>query len=133
MTPARTLFLSGAEMHPTRIRREVPGARFIARARINPGSLPVSGTFRTAIDGDLWGILVETTGEFPAGATPTTATTDLGRQVDAVIVGDLVPGDPVEAVAAARYWELAPAYVARLMAAARVPEEAPRDDAQIPG
>ncbi len=99
-------FLSGAAMDPTRIRQRQPEARFVARARL-----------QTA-DGDapVWGILLR----LPADATPAPAAakgqivTDDGRAFAAVIASDPPqPGDAA-ALAAARYWELPPAYVRQL-------------------
>jgi hypothetical protein len=104
-------FLSGAAMDPQVILVAYPGARFVARAR-----LPVSAA--EAAGDEVWGIVIRL-------ATPPTdadaareVTTDDGRVLTAAITGDGRPtGDPAAVLAAAKYWELPPAYVKRLSGA----------------
>lgn len=121
------LFLSGAEMEPTAVRTAYPGARFVARARIGVDGAPVAPAFAAHLDGQVWGILIRVPDAVPA-TTHRTATTDDGRPFEAVLVGAaLVGGDPNDALAAARYWELPPAYVARLTMALSATDEDPSD------
>jgi hypothetical protein len=98
-------FLCGADMAPEAVRAAYPGATFVARARLGEG------------EGAVWGILLRV----PAGAAdgPTrTVVTDDGRPFAAVAPsGGVPPGAPAAVLAEARYWELPPAYVARLAAA----------------
>jgi hypothetical protein len=105
-------FLSGAAMDPQLILATYPGARFVARVR-----LPVSGS--DAPGDEVWGIVIRL-------ATPATSdsdavrevTTDDGRTLTAAVAGDGHPtGDPAAVLAAAKYWELSPAYVKRLSGA----------------
>ncbi len=100
-------FLCGADMDPTAVRAADPGARFVARACLPPpGDAPPAG---------VWGILLETPADgadTEAGATRRVVTDD-GRPFAAV--GEAEPsGDPAAVIAAARYWELLPAYVRTL-------------------
>jgi hypothetical protein len=110
------LFLSGAEMDPTAVLAAHPGARFLARARVSVNQHEVASPFAGSLAGDgsieVWGILVEHAGEH--GAKTRQAITDDGRQIEAVLAGQLASGDPKAVLAAARYWELPPAYVGRL-------------------
>lgn len=105
MTDGQTmLFLHGADMTPGAIRRAWPGARFVARARM---AAPPGGA-------DTWGILIAVPDAAGTGA-PVTATTDDGRSITAhPALQEARTADPAADVAAARYWELPPAYVARL-------------------
>ena len=118
------LFIYGAEMQPERVRAAWPEARFVARAHLQPRPLgavvPPSGARYEA-----WGILVETP-DAPAQGDIRQVVTDDERVFPAVV---LAPDDADAAavLAAARYWELPPAYVRRLMAAAQAPVEDPTD------
>jgi hypothetical protein len=86
----------------------------------------VASAFSSEIEEEVWGILIEGAGD-ETGA-PVQAITDDGRTVDARIVGgQVIDGDPDAALAAARYWELPPAYVARLKTARAVVDEEPSD------
>jgi hypothetical protein len=114
------LFLSGAEMEPERVRAAWPEARFRARARLQPRPLgavapPVGTAYET------WGILIEAPGTDVDGEACATMSDD-GRSCMAIA---LPPddADPAAVLAAARYWEMPPAYVRRLARAAAVPEE----------
>jgi hypothetical protein len=99
-------FLSGAAMDPELILATYPGARFVARAR-----LPVSGT-----ENEVWGIVIHRS--IPATSDSDgvrEVMTDDGRVLTAAVDGDGRPtGDPAAVLAAAKYWELPPAYVTRL-------------------
>jgi hypothetical protein len=101
-------FLCGADMEPDAIRAADPGARFVARARlVEPGGAGANA---------VWGILLATAaaGEDATGEVET----DDGRRFAAGLATGGRPAGPAAAVlAAARYWELPPAYVARLAAA----------------
>ena len=118
------LFIYGAEMQPERVRAAWPQARFVARARLQPrplgASMPPAGARY-----ETWGILVETP-DAPVQGEERQVVTDDGRVFTAAV---LAPddADPAAVLAAARYWELAPAYVRRLMAAAKAPAEDPTD------
>ncbi|MEA2528466.1 MAG: hypothetical protein QOG89_110 [Thermomicrobiales bacterium] len=121
------LFLSGAEMEPTAVRTAYPDARFVARARIAANGATVAPAFASHLDGDVWGILIRLPGTI-AATNRRKATTDDGRPFETALPGTaLVDGEPSEALAAARYWELPPAYVARLKAALAATDEDPSD------
>ena len=107
----RYLFLCGADMEPTLARTTYPGARFVARAKLSAGG-------GTAAD-EVWGILlrVPVLPATDAADEERDVVTDDGRRFQAVAVGGGRPtGDPAAVLAAARYWELPPAYVRRLPA-----------------
>jgi len=106
------LFLSGAEMAPERVRATWPEARFVARARLEP---------QAGDEAETWGILITTPEEQPAGNLRQAAADD-GRTFS-VSVPPADDADPLAVLAAARYWELPPAYVRRLADAANVPVE----------
>lgn len=107
-------------MQPERVRAAWPQAHFVARARLEPRPLgavpPPAGTAYQR-----WGILLETPGEPPAGQPQATRSDD-GRPFAAMV---LPPddADPVAVLAAARYWELPPAYVRTLAHLAAAPVE----------
>lgn len=110
-------FLSGADMDPSALLVAHPGARFVARAR-----LATVDTDAASDAEPIWGILVRLPGEAGTddGANRE-VTTDDGRVFRAVVAGDGRPtGDPAAVLAAARYWELPPAYVDRLPAPSEV-------------
>ena len=112
----RHLFLCGADMDPTVARGAHPGARFVARARLEAGGSGGPGTE------EVWGILLRVPveeGEEPASADRIGAVvTDDGRAFEARLVGGGRPtGEPAAIVAAARYWELPPGYVERMRVA----------------
>ena len=104
-------FVCGADMAPLLVRQAMPGARFVARARIAAGGDEEA----------VWGILLHD--ERGAGAAAGTdgagaereVVTDDGRSLLASAPGGWRPsGEPAAVLAAARYWELPPAYVRRL-------------------
>jgi hypothetical protein len=114
------LFLSGAEMQPERVRGTWPEARFVARGRLEPRPLgavvaPAGTRYET------WGIVIETPDAVIPGDVRG-AVADDGR-VFAVTVSPPDDADPVDVLAAARYWELPPPYVRRLANAANAPVE----------
>ncbi len=100
-------FLCGADMEPAAVRAVFPRARFVARARL----LAADG----ATADEVWGILLELPAD-PAedrSSANRRVVTDDGRSFEAL--GEAVPtGDPAATLAAARYWELPPAYVRSL-------------------
>jgi hypothetical protein len=121
------LFLSGAEMDPTAVRAAYPGAHFVARARIAADGATVAPAFAAQLDGEIWGILIWVP-EPVAATVRREATTDDARTFAATLGGEtLVAGDPDAALAAARYWELPPNYVARLASALAATDEDPSD------
>jgi len=97
------LFLCGAEMDPSAVRAAHPGARFVARARAGG----------EGEGGQVWGILLRVPAA--AGGGEREVTTDDGREFRAAAPHGWDPGgEPAAILAAARYWELPPAYVRRL-------------------
>jgi fermentation-respiration switch protein FrsA (DUF1100 family) len=121
------LFLSGAEMDPSAVLAAYPGARFIARARVRAQQHEIATPFAHGLvedgTGVVWGILIERSGE--QGGETRQAITDEGREIDAVVGGQLASGGPDAVLAAAKYWELPPAYVGRLREAIGAVEEEP--------
>ena len=102
----RFLFLCGADMDPTLARTTHPGARFVARAKLSAGDGQVAD--------EVWGILLRVPA-LAAAHEEREVVTDDGRRFRAVAIGGGRPaGDPAAILAAARYWELPPAYVRRL-------------------
>jgi hypothetical protein len=91
-------------MAPEAIRRAFPAASFVARAWLGDPAQPV------------WGVLIAGAG--PAAEAPIAeVTTDDGRRFLAAVPSPVEDADPAAVIAAARYWELSPAYVERLVAA----------------
>jgi hypothetical protein len=114
------LFLSGAEMEPERVRSAWPEARFVARASLQPRPLGAVAA-PAGVRYETWGIVIETP-DAPVSGDARGAVADDGR-VFAVTVLPADDADPAAVLAAARYWELPPAYVRRLMSAANAPVE----------
>src|SRR5215211_2536548 len=107
MTEANvSLFLSGADMDPTAVLAAHPGARFVARARVHADQREIATPFAKNIAGDgtaeIWGILIERSGEQEKVTRP--AVTDEGREIEAVVGGQLASGEPEAVLAAAKYW-----------------------------
>jgi hypothetical protein len=111
------VFLSGAEMQPERVRSAWPEARFVARGRLD--SSPVEEP------DEIWGIIVEIPQTAIEG-DERQAVSDDGRPF-AVVALPPDDGDGAAVLAAARYWELSPAYVRRLVRALGAPGEDPVD------
>src|SRR5262245_37950278 len=114
------LSLSGAEMQPERVRAAWPEARFVARGRLEPRPIgavvaPAGAQYET------WGIILETPQAAVTG-DERRAVSDDGRPF-AVIAPPPDDGDTAAVLAAARYWELPPAYVRRWATAAAAPVE----------
>ncbi len=108
-------FLSGAEMDPTEVLTRYPGSRFVARARL------LSQEAGEGAGEEIWGILVRVPSAEGTGIAgeERQAVTDDGRPFPALVEdGGRPAGEPRAIVAAARYWELPPAYVRRLEAEA---------------
>jgi hypothetical protein len=130
------LFLSGADMDPTKVRAAYPAAHFVARARVSARSEEIALPFAVQLGADgaraeVWGILIEQPGGNGASGELRQATTDDGRAFEAVLAGaQRASGQPADVVAAARYWELPPAYVGKLRAAIAVAEDEPSDDGE---
>jgi hypothetical protein len=113
------VFLSGAKMNPTVAREVYPDAHFVARARlqanVNDIAPPFSASLAAGSD-EIWGIILAS--QDGQSTTPRrTAITDDGREVQVEPHLPLLDGDTEVVLAAARYWELPPAYIARLAAA----------------
>lgn len=101
----RYVFLCGAEMDPSAARAAYPEGRFVARARTEAAAGEA---------GETWGILLRVPA--PGGeGDERGVVTDGGRRFRAVAPAGWRPaGEPAAVLAAARYWELPPAYVRRL-------------------
>jgi hypothetical protein len=128
MTEANAcLFLSGAEMDPTAVLAAHPGARFIARARVYAKQHEIAAPFAKSVadggEAEVWGILIEHASA--ASSETRQAVTDEGREIEAVLGGPLASGEPKAVLAAAKYWELPPAYVGRLRDAIGAAEAEP--------
>jgi hypothetical protein len=113
------LFLSGADMDPTEIRKAFPNARFVARGFTEAHAGEISSNFSDVVAspgmGDVWGILLTTPVSYGPDERRHEITTDDGRHFNAVIVGDkMVDGFKRSVYAAARYWELPTGYTGRL-------------------
>lgn len=89
----------------------------MARGRLEP--VP------SGAEDEMWGIVIEISDGNTPGETRG-AVTDDGRTFS-VVVRSPDDTDPAAVVAAARYWELPPAYVRRLMAAAAMTQDDPSD------
>ncbi len=107
--PGTVVFRHGADMDPTAARAADPRARFIARARLTDGHA------------ETWGILLalpdpeDATREKDTAPGLVDVTSDDGRHFRARVATDRRDLEDAAAVlAAARYWELPPAYVRRL-------------------
>jgi hypothetical protein len=105
-------FYSGEKMRPEAIRAADPNARFKGRARtaINSGEEP--DQFATVLDGEIWGIAVETSA--PCESVEIEITLEDGQTIDALLAEPVLGGNPTQVLANARYWELPPDFVARL-------------------
>jgi hypothetical protein len=102
------------------VRKAWPEARFLARARLAPR--PVGAVSPPAgVAYETWGILIETA-DLDSAAEARAAVTDDGCAVRAIVPSP-DDADPVAVLAAARYWELPPAYVRRLARVAAAPVE----------
>jgi hypothetical protein len=111
VTSTGLLFLRGADMDPTRLRAARPEAKFVARARLAESGKP-----------GVWGILVEAPlAEADAALPLRPVATDDGRSF-AARADEAPSGDPAAVLAAARYWELPPAYVRSLPGGETAPE-----------
>ena len=114
-------FLFGADMEPEAVGRGMAGGRFVARAWVASASLPPPLPTGEG-DGEIWGILIATPAPAAgamgtASGTGVTATTGDGRTMEAIAATPPEAlADPAATLAAARYWELPPAYVAALAA-----------------
>lgn len=114
------VFVSGADMNPTAARAAYPGSQFVARARLQANPEEIASTFTTTLaagSDEIWGILLQATNN-QGSAKPRTAVTDDGREIQVTPRLPLLAGDPAAVLAAARYWELPPAYIDRLATAA---------------
>lgn len=106
-------FVSGAGMAPSLVRARFPGGRFVARARLDDAG--------DAGEDPVWGLLIRLAAagnRAAADATRPVVTDDGRRFVAAVADGGRPDGEPAAILTAAQYWELSPAYVRRLAAAA---------------
>jgi len=111
-------------MQPERVLATWPEARFVARGRLEPRAMgtvvaPIGAQYET------WGIIVEIPRVETAG-DERQAVSDDGRPF-AVVALPPDDGDVAAVLAAARYWELSPAYVRQLAGAAAAPSDEPID------
>ena len=118
-------FLCGTDMVPGAVLAAFPGAQFVARAQ-------VMDTERTETEPNVppvWGILVQVPANDDDRSSGSVAVrTDDGRVVQAVAPAGTRPtGDPAAVLAAARYWELPPAYVATLSTSSFDPNDGTDD------
>lgn len=133
-TEVTYLFLTGADMDPSEVRRSHPTAQFVARAFTEVHAGAVSPTFAPYVTspgiGDVWGILIAVTEPAEANARRYNVTTDDGRTFNAAAAGDrMVSGLATAVYAAARYWELPAGYAGRLnMATPKLGTAGPSDD-----
>ncbi|MCC6705466.1 MAG: hypothetical protein IT334_11355 [Thermomicrobiales bacterium] len=124
MASGTLLFLSGVNMQPSAIRDLWPAARFQARVRIEADRAELNPFFANAFSADdgkatIWGIAVACPEEIEGVRRD--GQTDAGDAVSLTLVElPLLAGDPEAVLAAALYWELPPAYTARLREAAGV-------------
>jgi hypothetical protein len=112
------IFLSGADMDPTAIRKAHPGATFIARAHLEVRQGEINPHFGKGVAasgrGEVWGIVIETV-EQQSSDRQRDVTTDDGRALNAVLAGDrFVNGEQSAVLKTAQYWELYPGYLALL-------------------
>ncbi len=112
------VFLSGADMDPTAIRKAYPGAIFVARAHVDSRQGEVNPHFGHGVipsgRGQVWGIVIETT-EAATTDRQRVATTDDGRALTTNLAGvRFAMGDPAAVLKAGQYWELFPGYLALL-------------------
>lgn len=113
------LFLTGADMDPTEVRRAYPNAQFVARGFTEARAGEIAPAFKDLLAGpgvgDVWGILIRVPEPAGENVPRHDVTTDDGRTFNAVVAGEqMVAGLPNFVLAAARYWELPPAYTGRL-------------------
>lgn len=107
------VFRYGRDMAPEAIAAETPGARFVARARLLGDGTPGIAAPAGASDA-VWGILLIQP-EPPVRQGDADVITDEGRVTHATILTDAGALEDIGAVVTqARYWELAPSYIARL-------------------
>jgi hypothetical protein len=112
------IFLSGADMDPTAIRKAYPGATFIARGHVASRQGEVNPHFGHGLipsgRGEIWGIVIETSNA-QTSDRQRAVTTDDGRIFTTILAGDrFVTGEPAAVLRAAQYWELFPGYLALL-------------------
>lgn len=110
------VFLCGADMNPTAIRRRWPAARFLGIGWID-GIVTVGLDLAPfALGPQLWGILVDVGA--PQRGMPAPVTLRDGTGATAMLTGDpAAVGSLPEMLAEARYWELPRAYRERIEAA----------------
>jgi hypothetical protein len=113
------LFLTGADMEPTAVQKAYPKGRFIARGSTEAHAGEISPEFAKTVAapgvGDVWGILVQVPDAYGDNERRHQVTTDDGRTMTAVVVGErMAAGFSRAVLKAAQYWELPAGYVGRL-------------------
>lgn len=130
------LFLSRSDIWPSQIHSAYPNARFVARARTDARAVEIAEPFRSHVGPDIWGLLIDV-GNPSDTATSRKVFTDDGRSLEVKIAdGAMLDGNPADVLAAARYWELPPAFIDQMKAALAdagtpVEDEEPRDDGAL--
>ena len=117
------LFLTGADMDPVAVRNTYPEGRFIARGHTEAHAAEISKEFKDHVAptgvGDVWGILLHVPATYADNERRHQVTTDDGKTVTAVVIGDrMAAGFSRAVLKAAQYWELPSGYVGRLKMAA---------------
>lgn len=113
------LFLTGSDMDPTKVRQAYPNGTFVARGYTEAHAGEIADEFKDVLAapgvGDVWGILVQVPDSYPDNEKRHQVTTDDGRTVTAVVVGNrMAAGLSRSVLKAAQYWELPGGYVGRL-------------------
>jgi hypothetical protein len=112
----RRVFLCGADMDPTAIRKRWPESRFVGIAKADGIITRALGLPPSAFGPEVWGIVVDTGAEQPEAMIPLT----LRDGSSATAMGSAEAsrfGTLKDALAQALYWELPAAYRERLQAA----------------
>jgi hypothetical protein len=118
-TTGTYLFLTGADMDPTKVRRAYPNGKFIARGYTEAHAGEIADKFKDVLAapgvGDVWGILVQVPDSYGDNEKRHQVTTDDGRTMTAVVIGSrMASGLTRSVLKAAQYWELPAGYVGRL-------------------
>ena len=118
-TTGTYLFLTGADMDPTLVHQAYPHGKFVARGSTEAHAGEISSEFSHVVAapgvGDVWGILVHVPATYGDHERRHQVTTDDGRTMTAVVIGErMAAGLTHSVLKAAQYWELPAGYVGRL-------------------
>jgi hypothetical protein len=128
------LFLTGADMDPTKVRRAYPEGTFVARGHTEAHAGEIAPEFAQVLAGpgvgDVWGILVQVPNAYGDNERRHQVTADDGRTFTAVVIGErMAAGLAPLVLKAAHYWELPAGYVGRLkMATPKLGREGSDED-----